>query len=332
MNKNIIIVLVGGFLIAVLVALMVNAMLSGSNKSEVAVVKKVQILVAAKNLSVGKDLKEGDLKWQSWPDEAMFMGAIIRDGEQKPTDAINGKLLRSMVEGQPVHMNILTEENKGDFLSANVAKGMRAIGVEVKKHVVADRLIKPGDFVDVILTYRVRVNTRNNPDATSLVNRYASETVINNVRILAVDTNDIKAIDEVEEGGKKAKTKTSRNAIVTLEVAPENAEKLVLADKMGDISFALRPIGEQETPQDKFKHDSQTTDVGMSKVMTTLSNMNTTSSSIRIFNGNQMQEVRGRSLQQDAQGSVDFTVEEAPLPNQTIIVDPAAIGGLNDAE
>lgn len=326
MNKNIIIVLAGGFLIALLVALMVNAALSGSKKSEVVEVKKVQILVAAKDLSVGKDLKEGDLKWQSWPADSMFMGAVIRDGEQTPIDAIDGKLLRSMVEGQPVHLNILTEEDKGEFLSANVAKGMRAIGVEVKKHVVADRLIKPGDHVDVIVTYRVRVNTRNNPDAQSLVSRYASETVIENIRILAVDTNDVKAVDEAEDGTKKKKKKTSRKAIVTLEVAPENAEKLVLADKMGDIGFALRPIGDQETP----KHDSQTTDVGMSQVMTTLSNMNTTSSSVRIYNGNQMQEVRGRSLQQDEQGSVDFSVEEAPLPTQTIIIDPAAIGGLND--
>jgi len=75
MNKNIIIVLAGGFLIALLVALMVNAALSGSKKSEVVEVKKVQILVAAKDLSVGKDLKEGDLKWQSWPADSMFMGA-----------------------------------------------------------------------------------------------------------------------------------------------------------------------------------------------------------------------------------------------------------------
>lgn len=326
MNKNIVIVLAGGFLIALLVALMVNAMLGGSKKSEVVEVKKVQVLVAAKDLSVGKELKEGDLKWQSWPEDSMFMGAVIRDGDQTPIDAIDGKLLRSMVEGQPVHMNILTEEDKGEFLSANVAKGMRAVGVEVKKHVIADRLIKPGDFVDVMVTYRVRVNNSNNPDAQSLVSRYASETVIENIRILAVDTNDVKAVDEAEDGSKKKKKKTSRNAIVTLEVAPENAEKLVLADKMGDIGFALRPIGDTETS----KHDSQTTDVGMSQVMTTLSNMNTTLSSVRIFNGNQVQEVRGRSLQQDEQGSVDFSVEQAPVPNQTIIIDPAAIGGLND--
>jgi pilus assembly protein CpaB len=327
MNKNIVIVLAGGFLIALLVALMVNAALTGSKKDDVKEVKKIQILVAAKDLSVGKELVEGDLKWQTWPEDSVFMGAVIRDGEQKPNDVIDGKLLRSMVEGQPVHTNILTEEDKGDFLSANVSKGMRAVGVEVKKHVVADRLIKPGDYVDVIVTYRVRVNTRNNPDAQSLVSRHASETVIENVRILAIDTNDMKAVDEAEKG-KGKKKKTSRKAIVTLEVNPDNAEKLVLADKMGDIGFALRALGDQETPQG----DKQTTDVGMSQVMTKLSNMNSTSSTVRIFNGNQIQEVRGRSLQSDAESNVDFSFEDEPLPSQTIIIDPAAIGGFSNEQ
>lgn len=328
MNKNIIIVLVGGFVIALLVALMVNAALSGSNNKSEAAVETVQILVAAKNLTVGKDLSEGDLRWQKWPKENMFVGAVIRDGDQTALDAMNGKLLRSMVEGQPLHSNILTEEDKGDFLSANISKGMRAVGVEVKKYVVADRLFKPGDFVDVILTYRVRVNTRGNPDAQSIVNRYASETVIENIRILAIDTNDIKAVDEAESDGKKKKKKSSRNAIVTLEVNQDNAEKLVLADKVGDIGFALRGIGDQQA----IENDKQTTDVGMSKVLTTLSKLNGTSSAIRIYNGDEMREVRGRNMTNDNENRVDFNVEDAPLPNQTIIIDPAAIGGLSSEE
>lgn len=328
MNKNILIVLAGGFLIAVLVALMVNAALNGSKKEVVSDVQKVEILVASKDLPVGHDLKEGDLKWQSWPESAMFIGAVIRDGEQKPNEAINGKLLRSLVEGQPVHTNVLTAQDKGEFLSANVGKGMRAIGVEVKKYVVADRLIKPGDHVDVIVTYRVNVNTRGNPDAASLVNRYASETVIENVRILAVDANDIKAVDEAEAKGKGKKAKGGRKAIVTLEVAPDAAEKIVLADRMGDIGFALRPLGDQQD----INHDKSTTDVSMSRVMTNLSTMNGTSSAVRIYNGNQMLETRGRNPVSEQEGRVDFSVEEAPPPTQTIIIDPAALGGISSDE
>jgi len=125
MDKNVLIVLGGGFLIAMLVAIMLQAMLGGSKKEKPIDTQRVQILVAAKDLSVGKELKEGDLKWKTWPEDSAFMGAIVRDGEQPAHEAAEGKLLRSLSAGQPMHMSLIVEDNKGDFLSANVAKGMR---------------------------------------------------------------------------------------------------------------------------------------------------------------------------------------------------------------
>ncbi|MCI5060763.1 MAG: Flp pilus assembly protein CpaB, partial [Alphaproteobacteria bacterium] len=231
MNKNIFIVLAGGFLIAILVAVMVQASLGGKKKEED--VPRVQVLVAAKNLSVGREIQDGDLEWQDWPEDALFSGAIMRDGEQEVLDVAQGKLLRPLVEGQPVHMNVLVEEDQGDFLSANVEKGMRAVGIQVKSYVVADRLIRPGDYVDVIMTYKIKVNTRNNPQAQSLVNKYASETILEKVRVLAIDTEDTKAVDEIDDGKKKKKKKSKKKAIVTLEVTPEGAEKLLLGTEMG---------------------------------------------------------------------------------------------------
>lgn len=325
MNKNIVIVLAGGFLIAILVAVMVQAALNGSGKTKTVEESRVQILVAAKNLTVGKEIGSGDFKWQDWPESTVFTGAIIRDGEQQPTEVVKGKLLRSLVEGQPVHMSLVVEDDQGNFLSANVSKGMRAVGIEVKKHILADRLIRPGDFVDIIVTYQVRINTRNNPDAQSIVNRYASETVLENIRILAVDSNDTKAVDEAEENGKKGKKKkAAKKATITLEVDPAGAEKLVLADKMGDIGLALRSIGDYADTT----HDKTTTDVGMSRVMTNLTSLNTTSSAVRIYSGDEMTEVRARNIEQ--KNGVDFDVEEGPQTTQTIIIDPAALGGLED--
>lgn len=325
MNKNILIVLAGGFLVAILVAVMVQAALTGAKK-DVVVDTRLDVLVAAKDLNVGREIRAGDLRWQKWPEDAVFPGAVIRDGEQGPTEAVTGKLLRPLSEGQPVHMNVVVEDDQGDFLSANVSKGMRAVGVSVKAHVLADRLIRPGDFVDVMVTYRVRVNTRTNPEAQSLVNRYASETVIENIRILAIDNNDTKAVDEEEDGSKKKKKKSAKKATVTLEVKSDDAEKLVLADKMGDIGLALRSIGDNSSPET----DRTTTDVGMSRVMTNLSSMNGTSSAIRIYSGNAMSEVQARSVA--PKGGVDFSVEDAPQPNQTIYIDPAALGGPDNEE
>lgn len=322
-NKNIIIVLAGGFIVAILVALMVQAALSGGDKEEV-VVAKTQVLVAAKPLSVGHEITDGDFKWQSWPEEALFPGAVIRDGEQPAVEAAMGKLVRSLEEGQPVHMNVLVADNKGDFLSANVSKGMRAVGISVKAFTLADRLVRPGDHVDVLLTYRVRVNTRNNPEAQAVVNRYATETIIENVRVLAIDKEDTKAVDEIEEEGKKSKTKSAKTATLTLEVYPRQAEQLLLATEMGDIGLALRSIGDKE----KFDDDKTTTDVKMSNVLTQLTNMQKTSSGVRIYNGSDLIEVEARNPMPTE--GVSFDVEQAPSEQGAILIDPSLLGGQNE--
>lgn len=324
MNKNILIVMAGGFLVAILVAVLVQATMKGGKKE--VNTARVEVLVAAKDLAVGREIRSGDLRWQIWPEEAIFVGAIERVEAQNPTEAISGKLLRSLSSGQPLHSSIVAQENQGDFLSANVQKGMRAVGISVKSYVVADRLIRPGDFVDVMVTYKVNVNARTNPEAQSLVSKYASETVIENVRILAIDNNDTKAIDEEDDGSKKKRKKSSKKATVTIEVSPDGAERLVLANKMGDIGLALRSIGDNSDS----KTDRTTTDVGMSRVMTNLSTMNGTSSAVRIYNGNQMQEVQARTVQ-PASG-VEFQVEDTPPVKQIIVIDPATLGGLADEE
>lgn len=326
MNKNLFIVIAGGFFIAILVAVLVQATLKGGKKE--VDVARVEILVAAKNLAVGKEIKSGDLKWQVWPESVVFVGAIKRVEQQDPTEAISGKLLRSLSLGQPLHSSIVAQENQGDFLSANVQKGMRAVGVSVKSYVVADRLVRPGDFVDVMVTYRVNVNARTNPEAQSLVSKYASETVIENVRILAIDNNDTKAVDEEEEGGKsKKRKKSSKKATVTIEVMPSDAEKLVLANKMGDIGLALRSIGDNSDP----KTDRATTDVGMSKVMTNLSSMNGNSSAVRIYAGDQMTEVRARNVESE-EGVVNFSVEDEPQPEQRVYITPEALQSIQEQE
>lgn len=334
MNKNILIVLAGGFLIAVLVAVIVQSSLSSSKKKEAVAEKRVEILVAAKNLKTGNEIKSGDFKWQKWPEETLFVGAIIRDDEQKTTDAVSGTLLRALVKGQPVHMTLVTEEDQGDFLSANVKKGMRAVGISVKSHVLADRLIRPGDFIDIMVTYKVRVNSRSNPDAQSLVNRYATETVIENIRVLAIDKEDTKAIDASEEDGgkKKKKKKSSKKATLTVEVTPQDAEKLMLSTKMGSLGIALRSIGDNSSPKD----DRTTTDVKMSRVMTSLSEMRSTSSGVRIYNGAQMQEVQARNAKQES--GVNFDLEASKKFDEnsgataTVTFGPGALQEMMESE
>src|SRR5690606_8062911 len=160
---------------------------------------------------------EGDLKWQAWPGQA-FSGAIVRDGEQKADEALTGRLAPRAESGQPVLESHTVREGRGNIVAAPLDAGMRAVAIPVKANTMAGGFITRGDFVDVILTYRVRGGT--NEDTRMLVNQMASETILKNVKVLAVD-QEAKRDDD---SAKIART-------VTLQVDTAGAEKIALGSE-----------------------------------------------------------------------------------------------------
>lgn len=242
MNRNILIVLVGGALVAVLVAVLVQMSLSSGSAKSVASadVPKVQVVVAAKKISVGVTVTDSNMRWQEWPEDSVFSGAIVREGKKKPSEILEGRLLRNVAEGEPITKSSLISELKGNFLAASLAEGMRAVAVNVKADAVAGGFISPGDYVDVILTYKasIRVDS-DDPDLRRLVEKnlgkMATETVLENVRVVAVDQAVVRSDDEKAKVGKT----------VTLEVDRKGGEIVALAKEMGKISLALRKLGDK---------------------------------------------------------------------------------------
>lgn len=281
MNRNVIIVLAGGFLIAILVAVMVQTSLNGSEKPVPVESAKAQILVAAKDLAIGREVAEGDVKWQDWPESNLFAGAVVRKDGEEATDAVSGRLLQNVSAGQPVHMSMLIKGDKGNFLAASLKKGMRAVGIPVKTHTIAGGFIGPGDYVDVIVTHKVSIRERDNPQVQTMVNAHASETILENIRVVAVDQEATKD----EEKAKIART-------VTLEVDADGAEKLSLAAEMGDITLSLRGIGDKATGVER----DMTTDVKMSRVLGNLAIVQGggAAGNVKIYNGGKMEEVQVR--------------------------------------
>ena len=84
MNKNILIVLGGGFLIALLVAIIVQASF-GSNADG------IEIAVAAKVLPAGTELKASDVKWKRVAEDSVFEGSIERDDSKKADEQVKGR-------------------------------------------------------------------------------------------------------------------------------------------------------------------------------------------------------------------------------------------------
>lgn len=276
MNKNVLIVLAGGFLVAILVAVLVQASLSGKKEDTG---PKTLVLVASKDLAVGKEISSGDLKWQEWPGGA-FPGAVVRKDNQKADEALKGRLVQRVAAGQPVLQSYMFKEGKGNVVAAMLEPGMRAVAIPVKADTMAGGFISPGDYVDVILTYQISVDRDQQSDEMeAFVRSHASETILKNVKILAVDQ---------ESSREEDKAKIART--VTLAVDTKGAEKLSLAAQMGDLTLTLRGIGD-----DKDQNTAaMTTDVEVSRAMQNMVKMKGGSNGgpVRIYNGGTVQEVR----------------------------------------
>lgn len=307
MNRNLIIVLAGGLLIAVLVAVLVQASLGGGKKKKeaaVAEVKNVQILVAAKNLSVGTELTNENMKWKDWPEAGLFDGAIVRKDDKKPVEALTGRLRRSLNEGEPVMKSALVSESDGNFIAASLRDGMRAVGLDVKPSMIVGGLLKPGDYVDVIMTYKNKI-TYGGSDPGSRINdmlelnldKYATETILQNVRVLAVG-DSIKDVSEAEGGGGagKKKAKKAKVKTVALEVDLRGAEVLSLAKSMGKLTLAMRKLGDDKFYDRQYQvitdeRLTEITDEIYGDILEIQKNTGQNGNVVRIYNGYQQEQV-----------------------------------------
>jgi pilus assembly protein CpaB len=306
MNKNVLIVLAGGFVIAILVAVLVQASLGGKKTADTG--PKTMVLVATKNLPLGKELAEGDLKWQAWPGEA-FAGAVVRkEKDTKAQDALKGRLIQKVSANQPMLSSYVFKEGRGNVVAATLDKGMRAVAIPVKAAAMVGGFINPGDYVDVILTYKVDIPGGENADTQSYLQSHASETILKNVKVLAVDQE----ASREEDKAKIAKT-------VTIAVDPKGAEKVALAAEMGDLRLSLRGIGDDVDNNET----ALTTDVEVSRAMQNISrikNGGTAGGPVRVYNGANVQEIRPRGGTVQTMNSSEGPQEAAPTQTQGVVV------------
>lgn len=290
MNKNVLIVLGGAVLAAVLVAMLVQISMGGkkssSNSDEV-----VQILVAADDLKVGHELGSGDLRWQEWPKDTVFKGAIVREEDEEADGVLEGRLRRELTKDEAVTRGIILKETKGNFVAASLQTGMRAMAIKVDPETMVAGFISPGDYVDVILTYRESIKLKEkDPRFQAMVDlnigKFATETILERVRVVAIDQSAERENDDKIEVGKT----------VTLAVNAQQAEKLALATELGALTLVLRGVGDDEVITEKWPtiSDSRLTHIG-DEVFDEYEKMKQESgvkrSVVRVYNGASFTEV-----------------------------------------
>lgn len=228
MNVRSLILVIAALLIAVVTAFMARSLMSGDKAAETAaVVKKStdkKILVAARPLPTGRILLAEDLKWQPWPEDAVSE-VYLPEGSASISD-MTGKVVRNaFLAGQPLTKDAVVGPNDRGFLAAVLTPGMRAVTVSTSPTSSVAGFIFPGDRVDLVVSHEVERG-----DAPRLK---VSETIIRNVRVLAID----QAI--ANESGQAKVGNTA-----TLEATPKQVEKINVMEQLGDISLSLRPLAE----------------------------------------------------------------------------------------
>lgn len=188
----------------------------------------VPVLVAAVDIPVGNVVAATDLRWLDWPLASVPAGVVRKDEAPQAEQELAGQVVRyGMLASEPIRREKLIKTDGTGFLSAILPPGMRAVAISTDSRGAntAGGFILPNDRVDVIVTVK-------GPSVEGEGDAFLSETILRNLRVLAIGQN------VQERNGEKVVI----GETATLEVEPAQAETLFRAQKMGTLSLALRSL------------------------------------------------------------------------------------------
>jgi len=242
---------------AILLAFIVRGMMTPAQAPEAAAPiaearPMAQVLVAKEDLPIGTRLSAALVSWQPWPVEALNP-TFITDGQTPaapaegadkvaekasqvaasalgagPLQAIEGAIVREPIaQGEPISAGKIVRGGEGGYMSVVLEPGMRAVAVPVSQETAAGGFILPGDRVDVLQSYR--------PPGED---REVTETLLRNVRVLAIDQTTTPEKDANSIVG----------TVVTIEAPADDAELLALGRSRGEMVLALRSYADLAGP------------------------------------------------------------------------------------
>lgn len=224
-NKRFFIVLAGALLFGLLAAVSVSRYLSSAQ----AYSKNLnQVAVAKVSIPLGTKIIAEQVMMVQFPKES------TPDGTFSVADKLVGRVAVTNINArEPITEARLAPEGTAGGLSAVIPEGYRAMTVKVDDVVGISGFIMPGTLVDVVVVIDPAENTsRQDP---------ISKIVLQNIKVLANGQNIDKPEDQREANSVKA---------VTLQVTPEQAEKLALAATEGKLQLVMRNStdqGDEET-------------------------------------------------------------------------------------
>jgi pilus assembly protein CpaB len=209
----------------------------------VAQLETTDVLIANSDIGLGSTVSAQDLRWQTWPAASAGSNFIRKNERPDAINQIAGSITRvAFSSGEPIREAKLIKAKGSGYMAAILPSGMRAISVEILPETGAGGFILPNDHVDVILSQRDKA-----AEKAAGVEVHTSNTILSNVRVLAID----QTVEE-KNGQRVIIGKTA-----TLELSSRQAETLALSRQLGTLSLALRSLVDFNS-----KDESNTDDEG----------------------------------------------------------------------
>ena len=248
----------------------------------------IKVLVAKVPLPTGVFIQEDQLRWQIWPGDEV-PETYLTDEKAKPEDFYGAVVRRGFTAGEPIVSTRVIRPGDRGFLAAVLRPGYRAIAIRVNATSGVSGLVFPGDRIDLILTHSIVDRT-----GEETIERRASETILENVRVLAID-------QRVDENS----TEPAVASNFTLEVTPKQAEMVSVVRDLGTLSISLRSLAKDEEELERLANqeepleevdpergDTYTWDSEVSRLVGIRSGRGDGKKVVNITRGNQVEEHR----------------------------------------
>ncbi|MDJ0922151.1 MAG: Flp pilus assembly protein CpaB [Henriciella sp.] len=189
-------------------------------------VSQMKVLIAQADLPVGTLLTPENFEWADWPEKTVNPNYFTQLTTPEAMEELTGSVVKTaLFLGEPILPQKIVQKGETGFMAALLEPGMRALAVEISPESASAGFILPDDRVDVILTQDVELM-----DGQGMTERTLTTTILQNVRILAIDQTfgDVEGVP------------TMTGSTATMELTPEQTEVVTLAARTGSLSLTLR--------------------------------------------------------------------------------------------
>ena len=206
----------------------------------------IDVLVAARDVPIGRTLTEEDVKWQAFPAESASPYFYVKEEDENALESVIGAASRAGIRaGEPLSTDKVIDLQGAGVMSSLLRKGMRAVAVPISDVTGAGGFILPGDYVDLLLTRQIALEEFNpsTGEIDRTVTHNQTETVMETVRVLAIDQR------LGDNTGGEGSTATAIGSTATLELQPEQVELVALTRQIakqerGFLTLSLRSFAE----------------------------------------------------------------------------------------